>query len=256
LWLAVVALPWQVAYGWGQEGHKLIARVAVAHMKPKTLAALGGLLNQGETIESVVSWADRVRPQRPETATWHYINIPITESKDWHKYCPETDCVVSIIGKLEDRLADRSLPREQRREALLFLMHCIADLHQPVHAGDLRDRGGNEVPTVYRNYAGNLHSLWDTGLILGYEKTDPDLEKRLIRHASAWEFWRTRRGKASDWVWQSHAISRDVAYPNLPQGRPAQIGEEYARAAEPYVERQLRRAGLRMAATLNHILGR
>jgi hypothetical protein len=251
-----LALPCQTAYGWGREGHKLIARIAVAHMNAKALAAAGGLLNEGESIESMSTWADEVRGRRPESATWHYINIPISESREWRKYCPDTDCVVSIIGKLEKRVADASLGREQRREAFLFYLHFLSDLHQPMHAGDLGDRGGNEVQTVYRNYAGNLHSLWDTGLITGYMQTDPGMEKRLTRRASMWESWRTKRGGPTDWVWQSHAVSRDVAYPNLPAARPAQLGEAYGLKAKPCVERQLRRAGLRLASELNRMLGR
>lgn len=250
-----VCLPCQPAYGWGREGHKLISRIAAARLTEKTKAAIAGLLNEGESIESVASWADEVRSGRPETSTWHYINIPVSRSGDWSRYCPETGCVVTIIGKMERRLADRTLDRGQRREALLFLMHFLSDLHQPLHVGDQGDRGGNDVPTVYRNYAGNLHGLWDTGLIRGYMQTDPGMAERLARRAGAWEYWRTKRGNPDSWAWQSHGISRDVAYPKLPKGKPAQIGEDYARTAKPYVERQLRRAGLRLAAVLNRALG-
>lgn len=244
----------QTAYGWGREGHKLIARIALAHMNPGAAAAARGLLNPGEEFELMASWADEVRPQRPETGPWHYINIPITESRQWRSYCPDAGCVVTIIGRMERRLSDTALPRTERREALLFLVHFLSDLHQPMHAGDLGDRGGNDVLTVYNNYAGNLHSLWDTGLILGYLKTDPEFEFRMIRRAGRWEFWRASRGQPSSWVWESHEISRRVAYPNLPAARPAQLGVDYARKAQPHVEKQLRHAGLRVAATLNRIL--
>lgn len=250
------ALPNQTAYGWGREGHKLIARIALRHMSPAAVAAARSLLNPGEEFELMAAWADEIRPQRPETGPWHYINIPITESRQWRRYCQDSGCVVTIVGQMELRLSDTALPRDQRREALLFLVHFLSDLHQPMHAGDLGDRGGNDVQTVYNNYAGNLHSLWDTGLILGYLKTGPEFETRLRRPAGRWEFWRASRGRPSDWVWESHAISRRVAYPNLPAARPALLGDDYARKAQPHVERQLRHAGLRLAAALNRILGK
>ncbi len=243
------------SYGWGREGHQLIARLASSHLNAKAQAAVSALLDAGESMESVSTWADEIRPRRPETATWHYINVPVAERANWRKYCPATECVVSIIEKMERRMADAPLSRNERREAMFFLIHFISDLHQPMHTGDKGDRGGNDVRTVYRNYAGNLHGTWDTGLILGYKETDPALWDRVMRPASAWERRRTSRGGPEQWVWQSHAISRDVAYPNLPTERPALLGEGYAQAAKPSVEKQLRRAGLRVAAVLNRILG-
>ncbi len=163
------------SYGWGREGHQLIARLANSQLNPKAKSAVSELLDPGETLESVSTWADEIRANRPETTTWHYINIPVTAKGDWRKYCPDTDCVVSIVEKLERRMTSTSLSRKERRETLFFLVHFISDLHQPLHVGDKGDRGGNDVPTVYRNYAGNLHGTWDAGLILGYRETDPAL---------------------------------------------------------------------------------
>lgn len=244
------------AFGWGREGHQIIARLANLHLSSKAQSQLAALLDPGESLESVSTWADEVRADRPESSTWHYINIPITDNRSWRKYCPDTDCVVSIIAKMERRLADRSLSRDQRREALFFLVHFIADLHQPMHAGDLGNRGGNDVPTIYNNYAGNLHGTWDTGLILGYKQTDAAMFDRIARRAGFWERRRAGRGSPVNWVWESHAISRDVAYPNLPKERPAQLDQAYAKAVQPFVETQLRRAGLRTASELNRVLGK
>lgn len=250
--LLLTALP---SYGWGREGHQLIARLAASQLNPKAKSAVSELLDPGETLESVSTWADEIRANRPETTTWHYINIPVTAKGDWRKYCPDTDCVVSIVEKLERRMTSTSLSRKERRETLFFLVHFISDLHQPLHVGDKGDRGGNDVPTVYRNYAGNLHGTWDAGLILGYKETDPALWDRVMRRPSSWEWRRTVRGGPQQWVWQSHGIARDVAYPHLPAQRPAMLGEDYAQAAKSSIEKQLRRAGLRVAAVLNRTLG-
>ncbi|MBA3972719.1 MAG: hypothetical protein C0504_00720 [Candidatus Solibacter sp.] len=244
------------AFGWGREGHIIIGKLASLHLSSQARSQVAALLNPGETLESVSTWADEVRSNRPESSTWHYINIPITANSSWRKYCPDSGCVVSIIPGMERRLADRSLSRDQRREALFFLVHFIADLHQPMHIADMGDRGGNDVPTVYNSYAGNLHGTWDTGLILGYKQTDAAMFDRIALRAGFWERRRITRGGPEQWIWEAHAISRDVAYPDLPKQRPALLGQDYARAARPHVERQLRRAGLRTASVLNRILGR
>ena len=47
--------------------------------------------------------------------------------------------------------------------ALAFLVHFVGDLHQPIHAGDHGDLGGNRVAVSYGIIAGrtNLHPTWD-----------------------------------------------------------------------------------------------
>jgi hypothetical protein len=44
-------------------------------------------------------------------------------------------------------LADRTVSREKRIEALKFLIHFVGDIHQPLHAiGEAR--GGNDIHVV------------------------------------------------------------------------------------------------------------
>ncbi len=46
-------------------------------------------------------------------------------------------------------VADRSVPARERLAALAFLVHFVGDLHQPMHAGDHGDLGGNRVAANY-----------------------------------------------------------------------------------------------------------
>ncbi|KAF8472699.1 phospholipase C/P1 nuclease domain-containing protein [Kalaharituber pfeilii] len=45
--------------------------------------------------------------------------------------------------------------------ALRFLIHFIADLHQPLHTEALL-RGGNSLPVLFNGAESNLHSVWDS----------------------------------------------------------------------------------------------
>ena len=59
-----------------------------------------------------------------------------------------------------------SWPTGARAEALRFLIHFVADVHQPLHAEDNDDRGGNDV----RVYAGRASaptciSIWDADVV-------------------------------------------------------------------------------------------
>lgn len=254
-WLAVLLLL-HPAFAWGPEGHRLIAQLAEKHLNAKARAEIARLLAPGESLASVASWADDVRPKRPETAPWHYINIPITaQDRNWIRYCAGNQCVVTAIPHFRALLADTTLPSVERAEALKFLVHFAGDIHQPLHCGDHQDRGGNQVPVLFHNRANNLHSVWDTPLLLEAER-QPGWKDRVLRKSAFFERRRLARGQPQDWAWQSYEISRTFAYAYLPSARPASLPGDYAAKAAPYIELQIRRAGLRLAALLNQTLGR
>lgn len=254
--LAAALLLAPAAFGWGREGHRLAAAIAALHLSPQAQAGVARLLQPGETLESISTWADEIRPQRKETSTWHYINLPVASPRGpWEPYCPDSGCVVRVVSEMQARLADPSLPSAARAEALKFLVHFTADLHQPLHAGDQADRGGNDLHVVFRNRPTNLHSLWDTPLV-DAALAQPGLRQRLTRRAARAERRRLEQGTPADWAWQAHDVSRDSAYAPLPAARPALLDDGYLRHAAPAVELQLRRAGLRLARLLNEALGR
>jgi hypothetical protein len=53
--------------------------------------------------------------------------------------------IVPKIREFKAILKDRSRPVEERRFALRSLVHWIEDLHMPLHVGENRDRGGNDL---------------------------------------------------------------------------------------------------------------
>jgi hypothetical protein len=84
-----------------------------------------------------------------------------------------------VIQALEKQIAilkDTTQSSADRSVALLFVIHLIGDMHQPLHAEDNDDRGGNCVPVTYLgtapksndtkgDYVLNLHGIWDTQLV-------------------------------------------------------------------------------------------
>ena len=61
-------------------------------------------------------------------------------------------------------LQDPSKDRTVREEALRWVVHFVADLHQPLHVVG-EDRGGNDVLVRFPGRHTNLHRLWDGDLI-------------------------------------------------------------------------------------------
>src|SRR4051812_7228198 len=77
--LLPVLLLAHVAFGWGGEGHQVVALIAENHLSDAAKAGIHELLGPDVNISDaeVASWADQIRRERPDTAPWHYVDIPI-----------------------------------------------------------------------------------------------------------------------------------------------------------------------------------
>ena len=86
---------------------------------------------------------------------------------------PTQACVVDKIEQFAAELADPKTDPEERLIALKFILHLVGDLHQPLHAADDHDPGGNRKHVAADGFQpGNLHHYWDVEFVehLG---TDP-----------------------------------------------------------------------------------
>ena len=156
------------AWAWGRLGHRVISQLAKKHMTEKARDALAELLDPTETIADASTWADEHRRQLPKTAPWHYVDVPLDEpgyDAKWSADDPKKGCVVDKINEFRAVLKDKSKSVEERRFALRFLIHCVEDMHMPMHVGDNHDRGGNDTQVRFFDRGTNMHSLWDGGMI-------------------------------------------------------------------------------------------
>jgi hypothetical protein len=245
------------AFGWGPEGHSLVARLAAAHLTPQATARVAEVLGQGNTMQSIASWADQVRRDRAPTGPWHYVDIPIDKPHfDMARDCPKGDCVIAKIEEFQRTVVDPAATPVQRREALLFLIHFVGDMHQPLHCSDNKDKGGNDVKLDFFGRPSNLHSMWDSGLLgrIGQEdalfaKLSKDLTNRRARK------W--GKGSVSSWADQSHKVAQAVVYGKLPKppaGSDIKVDASYEQLADPVIQQQIEKAGARLAMVLNTTL--
>ncbi len=164
LLLAALAVSTQVA-AWGTQGHQVVAAMAWELLQAPARAEISRLLalEPGETLESLSTWADEHR--NPATGPWHYVNFPrgschYTPERD----CPDGDCVVAAIER-ERAIWASNANDKTRLKALKYLVHLVADIHQPLHAGYRDDRGGNQFQLRAFMRGSNLHAVWDSGLL-------------------------------------------------------------------------------------------
>jgi nuclease S1 len=234
---------------WGTTGHQIIAELAQRKLSAVAQAQVTNLLH-GATLASVASWADDVRISRPETARWHFVDIPREATHyDAQRDCaPEAqgDCVIAAIERFGRVLADRQRPESERADALKFLVHFVGDLHQPLHCIDDHDRGGNAVQVTLFGQPTNLHAVWDSGL---------------IGHAGLTVAAYVARLEAVDvdasgtpilWAEEAHRAAIDHAYV-IPADH--HLDDTYYAANRPVLDVQLSRGGTRLATLLNEILG-
>jgi len=244
------------AFAWGSEGHRIVAEIAEQHLEPQTTRQIHDLLaiDNETSLADVANWADQIRRQRHSTASWHFVDIPIAAATyDPSRDCAKGNCVVAKIEQFAAELHDRSLPARERLEALKFVVHFVGDLHQPLHASDNDDRGGNEIHIKYLGRRTNLHAVWDTAILLpavnGDERSYALHLDRQITPAEA-ATWQT--GTPEQWANESHAIAVTAIYGNLPHS--GRLPDRYQDEALPIVDQQLERAGLRLARMLNDTL--
>ncbi len=253
-----MALAAQPSFGWGREGHAVVADIAQAHLTPAATSAVSLLLEEegNSQLSAVASWADDIRKSEPETGPWHYVDIPLgaagyVESRD----CPEQACAVDQIKHFESVLADAAQPTKTRLEALKFVVHFVGDLHQPLHAEDHDDKGGNDVQVIGFDKPRNLHAIWDTTMIELDNPNTEDFATQLDSRITPDDVRAWSGGTPEDWANESHALALP-AYAllgNPAKGSTVEVPASYVAAEQKVIEVQLEKAGVRLAAVLNGI---
>jgi hypothetical protein len=144
-------------------------------------------------------------------------------------------------------------------EALAFLIHFVGDIHQPLHAGDRADRGGNDLKTTYGVMPGyNLHSVWD-GLLADRALSAAPF---IVRTFSPAEKASVVQGNVLVWSEENWAVSKNIAYPRAMDGdpcgakptAPVVIDEADVAASRAALRQQVERGGIRLARLLDKAL--
>ena len=243
---------------WGYDGHRIVCSIAWRNMTPATRTAVQELLDADSLrfrqFEEACLWADDVRRVKPEYdrfITAHHVNLSRRSTGvDLDAHCVLSLCVVQAITEQSSVLADSDRPVRERLDALKWVTHFVGDIHQPMHVGYGDDRGGNRIEIILSGQPTNLHSLWDYGLI-----AQTGLEWKVYARRLGYDISPVdRRQWASpnpiEWADESYSITEDTVY-EFPLG--SEVKDEYYYRNIQTVERQLKKAGVRLANLLNGI---
>jgi hypothetical protein len=294
-------------FGFGCEGHQIVALIAGQHLTDQARAAVYRLLSDHpidpsldrfckppatDAMADAATWADDAR-RAEKTATWHYLDIPRgAEPADPAKYCApigeshegkdRPGCLLTALQHEFGILKDRSRPSAERATALRYIIHLISDLHQPLHTTSNDDQGGNcTIVTLFGDSKPtNLHAAWDYGIIAHYLKQNNETPAQMAalldrRYQSQGQKWLHDAIDFSQWILEGHELADRIVYgklrPRLPvalaEDGPGcavekektaalriDIGESYIARVMPVIDRQLAKAGYRLADVLNAAL--
>jgi nuclease S1 len=269
----------QSTAAWGPLGHRTIGAIAETMLTARARAEVARLLADDRdrdgrpsgrtTLAEVSLWPDEIRGTDAARPSWHYDNMPacgdIATEPTW---CPQQQCASARIEPLLQQLGDRNAPLARRRDALKWISHLVADLHQPLHAVDYA-QGGN---LVHVEFAGGsdsapwtLHAAWDVRMVASALRVSHDQQpsKSALQALSARARRLTpaqREAPVSQWLIESNRLARQVAldYPQFTCGnvpsQPVLVSTDYQRRAQAVIKSQLALAGARLATVLNGAL--
>ncbi len=256
------------AFGWGQNGHRVVGKIAESHLTSKAKLAVYGLL-KNERLARASIWADQIKSHPDQKyygkfRPWHYVDFPNGAVYDPATASPNGD-ILEALGRMEKRLRDPKTSRENKIEALRLMVHFAGDIHQPLHVGNGNDRGGN---WCYVKWFGkaftNLHSVWDTELVqfkkLSYTEIASD-----INHPSAQEVAEWQKVDFIDWAIESSQLRKTI-YPgtnrdyckssssdSIAEDVQPELSYAYEFTFKNALEKRLVQAGVRLAGKLNSI---
>jgi hypothetical protein len=237
------------ASAWGKTGHRVGGEIAQTYLSADTKDAITSILGV-EGLPEASTWPDFMRSSpedfwRGDSRTWHYVTIPKGEAYG-DSPAPETGDAITALAGFQTVLRDPSADPEEKVRALRFAIHIIGDLHQPLHAGDGTDRGGNDHDVSWFGDSTNLHSVWDTKLVddsqLSFMEYADRLGRRITPELAA--EWNT--SDPGVWVTES-TVLRDTIYPE--EGDNLRWGYVFEHRAN--MELRLTQSGVRIAAWLN-----
>lgn len=155
--------------------------------------------------------------------------------------------MINAIRRVQALLANKSKPSAERAEALMFLVHLVGDIHQPLHCANRNDAGASQFQVKFFGQSTNLHLVWDVFLIerrtFYWGEYARILESRVREQAAA----NASIGQPEDWA----AVSTAYAIP-----QDNELADAYFQSALPVVERQMITAALRLARLLDQALGK
>jgi hypothetical protein len=234
---------------WGATGHRVVGKIADDYLCGKAKREVSKLLKR-KSLAFVSTFADEIKSDKRynEFYTWHYINMPLDENYEESKKNPKGD-LVSGIEHCKSVIQDKNATDDDKAFYLKLLIHLIGDLHQPMHIGLEKDKGGNDFKVQWFYKDSNLHRVWDSQMIDDFNMSYNELAEN-ADVLSKQQIKAIQEGSITDWVNQTHQLSKAVYKSAQPDEN---LRYRYSYDHFKTVRSQLQIAGIRLAKVLNDL---
>jgi hypothetical protein len=287
------------ASAWNARGHMMVATIAWDRLKAGTRAKVSALIRLNPhyatwtegvspldrdlvAFVKAATWADEIKgeagysngPQDPSSPSvgyadmnrhseWHYRDLSFSPDGTAFPAAPESNAITEIV-RMSAELGSGSATHEVKSYDLVWLLHVVGDVHQPLHATSRYttalpqgDRGGNEVrvcPTSCDVRPVALHAFWDNLEGNGGEPQDAINRARKLGPAPAGA---TAQLAPDVWLEESLALAKSAAYasPVGLEAGPYVLTEAYKQQAGAVAEAQIAIAGVRLAKVIEDAVG-
>lgn len=247
------------ASAWGPVGHDVVAAIAQQHLTKKAQKEIDKLLD-GKSIVYYSSWMDNIQNSPywkngyNATKTWHYANVDKGMTYDSMQKNPNGD-VVTALETLTDAMQNhyKELTDSMKVDYLKMIVHMVGDMHCPMHAGRLSDRGGNGTKVKWFGQNTSIHSVWDSKMIESARKW----------HYSEWVEQLDRTDKAyrksvmsgtyKEWFTATVENASKIYDYVEKLGDTPNLSYQFIYDFSPMLEEQLLLGGYRLAYVLNTI---
>lgn len=269
-----------LAHAWNAAGHRLAASIAWQQLSPASRQEIAEALarhpdydrwqeksnadDAAQIFAEASTWPDNIRhdpryydenTEAPTTPIpglfdhgrhkhWHYVDF----DERGQRQDGEIDLQLERLGRL---LRSTRNP-EALTWALPWLLHLVADIHQPLHVGREGDAGGNRIEIenpARRQPFLNLHQYWD-------ELPGPSSlrGKRLVKAVAELltQHEAPAQGTPKRWRDESHRLLA-AAYPPENGSLLPIVSEEFRQRTQEIADRRIVEAGYRLGRLLENI---
>ena len=244
------------AFAWGAKGHDVVAAIAEQNLSRKAKKKISRLLD-GNSIVAFCSWMDNIQNSPywengyNKTKTWHYANVDKGLTYQTMQKNENGD-VITGLEFLTDQMMNNydQLTDSMRVDYLKMIVHMVGDLHCPMHAGRLSDRGGNGTRVKWFRSETSLHSVWDSKMIDSarqwsysewcnhLNRADRKYKKEIVK--GSYEDWFMKTVEEAAKVYEYAEKDPNFSY-------------QFVYDFSPLLEEQLKNGGYRLAYVLNMI---
>jgi hypothetical protein len=298
-WVVLTSFTASTASAWDSFGHMMVASIAYGDLTPaarkKAIKLLKlnpdyplwitGIAKAGQNKTAFVraaTWPDAIKtksdytndgehPTDPNAAAnlgypdklmhryWHYIDEPFSPDAT-PLVQPQMPNAQTQIVEFRKTLASSTATNALKSYDLVWLLHLVGDVHQPLHATsrfthDLPqgDNGGNLVALCAKPCRNELHAYWDDALGTGTSATAAITKAAKLPAPDA-----TLAAVAdeSQWIQESFGIAKQFVYAD-PIGvgaGPFTPDAAYKSQSQEIAGQRIALAGARLANLLNAAL--